>query len=452
MASANQLSVNSRNGASVRRDALGFLPDADEIERTPIHRGVPVTLYLLLTLFLAIILWASLSEIDQVVTARGRLVTPQPNIVVQPFETAQIRSLDVRMGQIVNRGQVLATLDPTYVTADLTQLRDRLASLDAQVRRLEAEQEGSIFKGKNGSDDLLQASLDLERRGNYQARLRSLDETIGRLKASMMTNSKDIASLEFWVKSLREIETMNEDLYARKFQTRQSLLESRERRLAVERDLVVARNREAELARDLAGAEADKAAFVKEWRQKMLEELVNARRERDAAAEQVQKAELRSRLINLVAPEDAVVLEIAERSPGSIVREAEPLFTLVPLNVPLEAEVQIDSADIGHVKLGDPVRVKIDAFPFQKHGTISGKLAKMSQDAFVRKSVTGNPAESYYLGRVEFERISFRNLDKPARLLPGMSMTSEIVVGKRSVISYFLYPMIKAFDEAAREP
>ncbi len=434
------------------RDALAFLPDAEEIERTPINRGVPITLYVLLALFTSLLLWAALSEIDQVVTARGRLVTPQPNIVLQPFETARILSLPVRMGQIVTKGQTLATLDPTIVTADLAQLRDRLQSMDSQIRRLEAEQHGTVLNSGDSADDVLQASLDRERRGHYRARLQSLEESIGRLQAAIVTNRKDITSLEAWVKSLQEIEQMNRELYERKYQTRQLMLESREKRISVERDLVVKRTHEVELKRELAAAEADKRAFTLEWKQKVLEELVETRRERDSLAEQIHKAELRSRLINLEAPADGVVLEIAKLSPGSIVREAEAFITLVPLDATLEAEVQIDTADIGRIKVGDAVRVKIDAFPFQKHGILTGQLAKLSQDSFVKSQTSDQEASAYYLGRVELGPVKFRHLDKPARLIPGMSMTAEIKIGKRTVLSYFLYPMMKALDEAGREP
>ena len=434
------------------RAALEFLPDADELERRPLHRGVPIVLYLLLGVFCSLLLWASLSEIDLVVTARGRLTTPQANMVIQPMETAQIETMPVRMGQIVSKGQVLATLNPTFAFADLNQLRERMSSLDAQLHRLEAEQDGKEFKPGSGMDDVLQSRLALERKASYQARAAALDENIGRLKAGIVTNTRDIESLGAWVKSLREMETMNEEMYAKRYQSRQVLLESQERRLAVERNLEVARNRDAELKRELAAAESDRSAFGKEWRQKVLEEIVAVRRDRDSLAEQLQKAELRNRLVNLTAPEDAVVLEIAKLSPGSIVREAEALFTLVPLNVPLEAEVQIDTADIGHVKLGDRVRVKIDAFPFQKHGTLPGRLAKLSQDSFLHEGLPAQSAGSYYLGRVDLENLAFRNIKGPARLLPGMTLSAEIVVGKRTVASYFLYPVVKAFDEAAREP
>lgn len=118
----------------------------------------------------------------------------------------------------------------------------------------------------------------------------------------------------------------------------------------------------------------------------------------------------------------------------------------------LEAEVQIDTADIGRIKVGDPVRIKIDAFPFQKHGILTGQLAKLSQDSFVKGAGSEQEASAYYLGRVELGPIHFRNLDKPARLVPGMSMTAEIKIGQRTIMTYFLYPMMKALDEAGHEP
>ncbi len=431
--------------------SVAFLPDADALERKPLPGGLSATLYLLVALFVATIVWASVFEVDQVVSARGKLVTAQPNIVLQPLETAQISELKVQPGQIVTKGQVLAVLDPTFITADLTQAQDRLKSLDAEVRRVEQELAGKAAVPGQGRDEQLQAQLQGERLASYQARLLRLDETIARNKASIVTNAQDILSLEGRVKSLREIEAMNEQLTQQQFQSNMKLLESRERRQEVERELISARNRSIELKRQLAEAEADRAAFSREWRQKSTEELVAVRRERDSVAEQVKKAERRSRLIELVAPSDAVVLEVAARSTGSIIREAEPLVTLVPLGETLQAEVQITSADVGYVKLHDPVRIKIDAFPFQKHGLIKGQLDKLGQDAFSQEP-NASQTGPYYLGRATLEHNELRNLPRNAPLIPGMTLSAEIVVGQRSVMSYVMYPIMRGLSEAAREP
>lgn len=165
----------------------------------------------------------------------------------------------------------------------------------------------------------------------------------------------------------------------------------------------------------------------------------------------------RSRLVTLSAPVHAVVLEIAKRSAGSVVREAEPPFTLVPLDAQLEAEVQVESGDIGYVKLGDAARIKLDAFPFQLHGRRRAARAPASEDAFRRDTPGGaagaaGGADAYYLGRIALGGTRLEGMDAKNRLLPGMTVTGEVVVGKRTVISYLLWPLTKALDEAIREP
>jgi hemolysin D len=431
--------------------AVEFLPDADEIERTPIARGIPVTLYSLLALFVLMVLWAAFAQVDMVVSTKGRLVSTTPNIVIQPIETAQIDSLDVTVGQVVRKGQVLATLDPTVVGADVSQLRDRLKSLEAQADRLRAEIDGQAFGGRSNPHESLQGSLDLEKLAGQRARVLRFDENISRLKSSISSNAVEIVSLERRYQSLKEIEGMNEQLVEKQFQSRRALLESRDKRLEVERELVSLRNRANEMQRELAGAEADKSAFIKETRQRALEELVSVQREKDSLSEQLVKADRRTRFISIEAPVDSVVLEVAKRSKGSVIREAENFITLVPADAPLEAEIRINAAEIAAVTTGDPVRVKIDAFPFQKHGLIQGKLTKLSQDTVNSEENLKGITGAYYLARVDLGEINLRNLDKPLRLMPGMSITGEIVTGKRSIMSYILYPIIQTKDEAINE-
>jgi hemolysin D len=153
-----------------------------------------------------------------------------------------------------------------------------------------------------------------------------------------------------------------------------------------------------------------------------------------------------------VAPADAVVLDIAKLSEGSVVKEAEQFFTLVPLSEDLEAEVQVDSLDIGYIKVGDPVHLKLDAFDFQTHGVLEGKVRTISQDAFRREGQNTQGAESYYLARVSFGKARLKKMTPDARLLPGMTLAGEVVVGKRSVMSYLVGPVTKAMNESIREP
>ena len=451
MEPTNKPPVNQKRRRNGEGTEIEFLPDADAIERTPLPRYVRITLHLLAFALFSFIMWASLSQVEKIVTAHGRLVNPLPNIVLQPLETSIVQRVDVRAGQVVKKGQVLATLDPTFTQADEAQLRNRLQSLSTQTEGLRAELDGKIASGTGG--DKLLAQLAGERQANYQAQKLRIDESMARLKASIETNRHDQEVLAQRVKSLGEIEAMQEKLIAENFGARMQLLEARDRRLSAERELVGARNKAIELARELSAAQAEKVAFDKSWRQRTMEDLLTASRDRDSVSEQLAKADKRHQLVQMVAPADAVVLEVGKLSPGTVVKEAEPMFTLVPLGAELEAEVQVDSIDIGYIKKGDPVHLKLDAFPFQKHGSIDGKLTNISEDAFRREQVRpGEGTDAYYLGRVAFGSAKPRKMAPGARLLPGMTVTAEIVVGKRSVMSYLLWPLTKALDESIREP
>jgi HlyD family secretion protein len=444
-----------KRGGGKSGTAIEYLPDADEIERSPVPRAAQTTLHVLLLAVIAFVVWASLSHIDQVVAAQGRLINPLPNVVVQPLETSIVQSVNVRVGQIVKKGDPLASLDATFVQADESQLRVRLSSLQTQVQRFEQELSGTVVAGKGGddADTLLQANLLAEKKANYRAQQMKMSEQAARLRASLATNRSDQQLVASRLKSLREIEAMQEKMVAQKFGAPLQLLEAQQRTKEVERELELTTSREQEIRRELAAFDAEKTAFERGWRQKIMEDLLSVTRERDVVKEQLSKADRRQKLVSLVSPVDAVVLEIAKLSPGSIIKEAETFFTLVPLNVTLEAEVQIDSADIGYIKRGDKVHVKFDAFPYQRHGSLPAKVRTISEDAFRRdQAPTKGGLDAYYLSRIQLEQTTLKDMTESSRLLPGMTLTAEIVVGRRSVISYLAWPLTKGLSESIREP
>lgn len=456
MASTDKSPIASRraDAGAAEKTAIEFLPDADEIERRPPPLAARFTLHILLTALVVFAVWASLSEVDLVVVARGRLVTPEPNIVVQPLETSIVQTIDVRAGQIVRKGERLATLDPTFTKADESQLKNRLESLNTQWSSLDAALSGAMLEKELGdtSDGRIQSRLSDERLATYSSQLRRQTESIGRLRSAHETARKDEVAQSARVKGLRELEEMTDDLVTKKLAVKSRLLDVRDRLLEAERGMEMARNRQIEIRRELSALEAEKAAFESGWRQKMLEELLSVSRERDAVKDQLEKASLRQNLVVLTAPADAIVLEVAKLSPGSIAKGAEPFVTLVPIGSALEAEVQVGSHDVGYIKSGATVHVKIDAFPFQKHGMLEGTLRTLSQDSFRRQESAGGGADAFYVGRVNLGKAKLENLPEQSSLLPGMTLAGEIQVGKRSVMSYILWPLTKAQAEAIREP
>lgn len=455
MASTNKPPVAPKSpaGSGDSKTAIDFLPDADEIERRPLPGGAQMTVHILLFALICFFVWANVSELDVIVSARGKLVTPLPNIVVQPLETGIVQTIEVRAGQVVRKGDRLATLDPTFTQADESQLKSRLDSLNTQLASIDAALSGSssALPKADSPDSQIQSRLSTERQATYSSQMRRQSESIARLRSSLETAHRDELAQQARLRGLREMEAMAADLVEKKLAVRSRLLEARDRLLEAERGIEMAKNRQIEIRRELSALEAEKTAFETGWRQKMLEELLSVSRERDSVNDQLQKATRRQSMVVLTAPADAVVLDVAKLSRGSVVQGAETFFTLVPITDTLEADVQIDSQDVGYIKLGAGADIKVDAFPFQKHGTLSGKLRTVSQDAFRRDAAPGG-SDTYYGGRITLENTHLENMPTNTKLLPGMTLNAELVVGKRSIISYLLWPLTKASKESLREP
>ncbi|MCI4677059.1 HlyD family type I secretion periplasmic adaptor subunit [Rhodoblastus acidophilus] len=441
-----------------RRPALvtEFQSDAIEIEHRPPPRLARLTLYAVVALIATAIGWASVSHVDMIVVAQGKLITTRPNLVVQPLETSVIRDIRVRVGDRVRRGDVLATLDPTFSQADQDLLRNRVAAFDATIDRLRAELNGKVYviTDPANSDEILQRKIFLQRKSAYDAQIEDDDAQIASAQANLKTARDEEAVLVQRLDTTRSIETMRTTLMNKEIGSKLNFLLSRDARLEVESNLARIRGNIADDSHRVDKARADRKVFAEEFLRKAYEELVDTLTKRNSAAEDLKKAELRRKLIVLQAPADATVLQIADRTVGSVAREAETLFVLVPRDATLQAEVNVQGRDIGQVSVGQSARIKFEAFPFQKYGTAAGEVRVISEDAFSPdpKAETGRrDAAPYYRVLIDLKDTRLRAPEGRAPLLPGMAVTAEMKVGRRSVISYFLYPLMRGLDESIRE-
>ncbi|WP_292164764.1 HlyD family type I secretion periplasmic adaptor subunit [Mesorhizobium sp.] len=430
-----------------------FQSDARKIDDRRPPRLVGATLYVLVAVIMAAGIWASVAKVDQIVVAPGKLVTTASTIVVQPLEISTVRSIDAKVGDIVRKGDALATLDATFSEADADQLRGKVTSLAAQIGRLESELDDRPYKPQNLNDEArLQSTIWIRRIEENKARLASYDRQIRNVEAQMATKSADREALEVRLGVAKDLETMRDLLVKKEVGSKIDLLSAKGQRLQVEQEILLAGNNMAELEENVERLKAEEAAYLADFRQKTAEELVQARRDHDAAARELYKAVRRNAVTVLTAPADAIVLEVAQRSVGSVLKEAEPLYTLVPLDSPLEAEVSVQGLDVGHVEPGSEVRLKLEAWPFQKHGTLSGKVRTVSDDTFTPDAKNGGQQRPYYKARVELTATDLRDVPSSFRLIPGMAVTAEIKAGDRTILSYFLYPLLRGLDESIREP
>ncbi|MBV8752120.1 MAG: HlyD family type I secretion periplasmic adaptor subunit [Hyphomicrobiales bacterium] len=458
-----------RGRGPVDAEAVNFQPDAVMIEERPLPWFARSVVYVIVLLVVSAAVWASLSQVDRVVVARGKLITIEPLMTVQPLETAVVHSIKVGVGDTVKAGDILATLDPTFTQSEQLADEERLASMTAEASRLEAEIFGQPFDSTWSQDPVVAKYLKLQRavydhrQAEYRAAVSAADADAAKIDAQLVTNRKAQGGLQERVGVVSQVEDMRDELFKLSAGSRLNLLQSRLDKLTLVDQLGEKKNQEKELEAQLASAHEQKEKYINNWIREAGERLTTLQQQMSTERQKLTTAERRRSLVELRAPADGVVLELGQRAIGSVAKEAEPLITLVPRSNRIEAEVDVDSADVARLRVGDTVRVKLDALPFQRHGTINGTLRVITENSFqpdkngaqaqgpqTGKDPDGKPA--FFRARITLGSLTLQDVPPDFRLIPGMTSTAEILVGKRTIISYLLDPVIRVFDESLREP
>ncbi len=434
---------------SIPHKIVEFQPDALEIKNERLPFAVRFCVWAPLILLLAAILWAYLAKVDVVVQANGKLVTDEPTIVMKPLERSVIRKINVRIGDVVKKDQPLITFDPTINNADAERLKNEIDALTAQLNRLRAEFDGVSYPGGPNQFEKWQQAIFKQRQEYYREKMNYYAEALLQLDASEKNKKDTLAKQKERLKEVLRLEVMYKQLHSKNAASLKDLIQMSMDRMSMEATVDSLSNDILELAHKRGTTQAEKNAFIQEWRNKISEDMVTAERDLTKNLKEYDQVVQLVKYVYLRAPCDAVVHEISSFSPGSAVREAEALITLVPMTGHIELEAEIRPQDIGRVSIGSNVRIKLTAYPFQKHGTLDGVVRNISEDTLQKEQNGGNT--NYYRARITVSG-KLEQVKKSFRLIPGMEATAEIKSGDRRVIEYILYPLIKALDETAREP
>ena len=435
------------------RKAIEFQPDALEIKHERLPWWARYGIWSAFLFMAAAVVWATLGKVDMVVTAEGRLVTDSPNIVMKPLERTVIKSIDVKVGEVVKKDQILFTFDPVMNVAEAERLASELSTLGAQVDRLLAEFKHLKYEisDPQNEDQVWQKAIYDQRQKFYEEKIRYYDQSIKQIQASQHTTSESLAKQEEQLEAIKRIELMFTELQEKNTVSLKETLEIQIQRMELEASVINLRNSLVEQQHQEQTAIASKNSYIEEWRNSISTELVSVQRELTSTQKQYDKIQAQLTYDVLRAPCNAMVHEIASFPVGSAVREAEALITLVPLDSDIELEAEVRTQDIGKVHIGSEVRVKLNSFPFQKYGTLDGVVRTISEDSFERQQGEAGSARSYYRTRIILSG-HLRNVKDDFRLIPGMECQAEIKVGERRIIEYLVHPLIKSLDESMREP
>ena len=430
-----------------------FQGETAEIIGAPEPVKARVVVWVLAAMVVLFIVLASVMKIDRVVSATGRIVSQSPTIVVQPLEISIIRSLNVRAGQTVRRGDVLATLDPTFSAADVAQLERQMSKFTAEIARLTAEAEGAVFKAVGKDQDmLLQESIWQYRQAEYAAKLANFEQRMATLQAVIKNARTDTEHYRSRLKIVGEIEEMRRTLEKNQTGSRLNSLIASDTRVETERNLGLSENTIRTSSHDLEALRAEREVYIQQWRSTVLTDLSTRQVDLERVREELAKAQKRRDLVELRAVEDAVVLEVGKYSVGSVVESAQPIYTLMPLNAKLEVEAEIAGIDQGFVKPGDTVQVKLDAYRFIEHGMAKGVVRTISEDSFTRREDQSQAPRPFFRAKIELTEVDLRDVPSDFRLIPGMPLTADIVVGARTIMAYLVEGALKNGAEGLREP
>jgi HlyD family secretion protein len=434
----------------VPRDAIAFQSDLDEVlaERPP--RSLRTTSLLLAGFLVTIVGIAAFVKIDVLVTGQGQLKADTPTILLQPMERSIIRDLFVRAGDHVVRGEVVATLDATFTQADLNSYSKRARELTARMARLEAELSPAppISLAVGDEEQSMQARLYEQRRQEFLERLASYDQAMARDNVALSGNRTAATALAKELAIATDVAEMRSALLQSEAGSRLQFLAAETNRIQADKDYAAARDQITELSHAIDAARADRAAFIAQWQRTDLEDLIEARAERSRVQGEISKATRLHDLVRLQSPCDGIVLDVAARAAGSVLHEAEALVTILPAGSAMIAEVSVPSADIGNLAEGQNVLLKVDAFPYQRHGMVHGVVRSIGEESFAQPQA----AAAVHRVQIVLTRQDLAFMPKGAALFPGMTVTAEVNVGARNVLAYFLYPITNGFRESLREP
>lgn len=406
-------------------------------------------------LFLALVMM-SIVKLDRVVTGTGIIMPVGGSFFVSPLDRAIVTAVLVHPGDVVKKDQVLATLDPTFAAADYNALVKKVSSDKALADRLQAEQDKRPFIANPGDnkDQQLQASIWRQRQMEYQQAVANYDEQINS-NNSVMQKARDDAKNDRTALGLNtKLQAMQQDLAKKGWGSEALLLTAQNTTVQTQKQLEEDLNTVTQSQHNMASLEAQKQTYINTWFEQVGTQLTAAKAQYDADYDTLVKDQKTNDLSKLVAPQDAVVLNINNASQGAVIdpsTSAQPLMTLTPINDRLEAEVDVPSADVGFIRVGDHATLKLDAFEYTQHGTVSGVVKSISEGSF-QTNAQGQPVPPYFKALVTITGNHLKNVPKDFRIVPGMTLSGDILIGGRTMMDYIITGGLRTTTEAMREP
>jgi len=451
--------------AKLEAGAWNFSPAILQAQHAPPSPLPRLVLYTLLALFGVLLPWAVLGRLDIVAVAQGKLVPQSFLKVVQPADSGVVKEILVKEGDEVVAGQALMRMDTSISVADRKVLDNDYQLRVLQLRRIDAELKGVPLAKKAGDDPALYAQVDAQFRSHRQAYQDALDTERAALtkaqhdlKSAIEVQSKLKQTLPIYQEQEKGWNQLAKEGFAGKLMA----LDRTRSRIETEQELQAQTQNVESLKASIAQSNKRIAQITSNYQQQLHNERIDAESQYNKLGQDLAKHAYKHDLLELKAPQAGIVKDLATHTQGTVVSPGTVLLTLVPHNEPLLAEVWVSNVDSGFVEVAQKVKIKLEAYPFQKYGMLDGVVRHVTYDATDKNADASSdrkpppdsanaPASLSYRALVALNSSQLETQGLSYKLTPGMQVAAEIHLGNRSVIEYLLSPIQKTVHEAWRE-
>ena len=389
-----------------------FMPSLLEIIERPAHKAGTIIILGVFTLLIAAIVWACLSEIDVVITSSGS-IQPVGNLnVVQSYANGSVKAINITEGDYVEKDDVLIELDTQSLDIDAEQLDSQKKILDAQLK---------IYTKIKDGEKLSEIKID-----DYDDELKTYIQSI-------LDNDKSNHNTLDNLEKDKENADLNHQIAQIQLEEYEANGTEREAEM---QELMV---QQYELAKDQADVKIKDTKT--QYSSQVNSKLSEISGQLDEIETNLEKYSLSKDYQYITAPVSGHINSINVNTIGAAVTSAQELVTIVPDNTPVEMVCYVKNMDIADVEIGMETEIKLEAYPYNKYGTVKGKVKYISPSAFV----------SEQMGSVYLVKIEITDKHDDIDIISGLSGSVEIKTDKRTVMDYFLEPIKKGFGESLKE-
>ncbi len=417
--------------------SIPFLPAIPK-HRRPLTGSQRVIVYTAVG-FLVFVIWAMLAKVDEVTAGQGKVIPSSKVQLIQATEPATVAELMVRSGQQVKRGQLLARLD----NPQSRQIQAETEALQARSARLASE---GLAGGSSNALAGEEATLSAVRRQALSSRVAALNASADQRRREMAEAQATISSLRSSLNLAQQRVQMLEPLAAKNIVPQTELLDARREVVDLQGRIAGAIEQSGRAAAAIREAQSQASEANFSFRQQALDERsqvqqkISVNEQSLGGAGPLGRRELRS-------PVDGIVNDVKVTTIGGFVNAGEKVMEVVPLGEKLLVETRVKPSDIAFIKVGDRALVKVTAYDFSSYGGLDGKVVQVSADSIyddVEK-------QAYFTVIVETTKSFLQAGGVRLPITPGMMTDTQIITGRKSVLSYLLKPVLRARSEALRE-